>query len=317
MPRGTWNLEWLNHNSQRAYPLAEDATKADTTGVFELPDDFIVGLYLPVHGTATVNPEKFFVRSLAIFATGYNVAIAYDDDATSPTLVASANIPKNTHVENTSYALTGTNEFDDSIGKLVIGSLAAVDLVGEAQYYFDYDDGKLDSDVIRPMIRGISSIVLINGSEESAKLYGDIELQAGANIRLTPIIIDGRDPIIQIDAITGEGLVEECVCEDEPPEGPGIQRINGVPPTSGGDFTLLGDDCLTILPIIHGLQLKDMCSDPCCGCAELDAIVNDLEQFGEAARTLQNFVNRLEANVTTFHSNVLGSRLNDQGCINC
>tara|TARA_Y100001973_G_C5208056_1_gene343157 strand:+ start:1911 stop:2867 length:957 start_codon:yes stop_codon:yes gene_type:complete len=318
MPRGTWNLEWLNHNSQRSYPLAEDATKVDSSGTFEVPDNFIVELYFPVQGTMNVDPSKFFLRSIAIFASGYNIAIAYNDDATSPTIVSSVNIPKSTHTENTSYALAGTNDFDDSVGKIVIGKIDALELAGEAQYTFTYDDGKLDPDTIRPMIRGISSIVLINGTEESERLYGDIELQAGTNIRLTPIVYsDGSDPKIRIDAITGEGLVEDCVCDDEPDSGPGIRRINGVPPTASGDFTLLGDDCLEISPITHGLQLRDICSDPCCGCAELEAVVSDLERFGEAATTLRNFVNRLEAEVSQFHSVVLGSRLNDRGCLEC
>ena len=88
MPRGTWNLEWLNHNSQRAYPLAEDATKVDVTTDFTLPDDFIVGLYIPVQGTMNVDPSLFFLRSLAIFSTGYNLSIAYHNPAAAPTIVA-------------------------------------------------------------------------------------------------------------------------------------------------------------------------------------------------------------------------------------
>lgn len=317
MPRGTWNLEWLNHNSQRAYPLAEDSTRVDTTGSFTLPDDFIVGLYIPVQGTMAVDPSLFFLRSLAIFSTGYNISIGYHNSGSDHTTVASVNIAKSTHVENNSYALVGINEFDDTVGKIVIGSTAAIEAVGEAQYLFDYDDGKLDSDAVRPMIRGISSIVLRNGTEESERIYGDIELQAGTNIRLTPIILAGEDPTIRIDAITGEGLIEDCVCEEEPLTGPGVRRINGVPPTTSGDFTLLGDDCLEIEPISHGLQLKDICSDPCCGCEELEAVVSDLERFGEAATTLRNFVNRLESEVAQFHAVVLGSRLNDRGCLEC
>ena len=42
MPLSTWNLEWLNHNSQRNYPIADDATGYDETGTFKIPEDFIV-----------------------------------------------------------------------------------------------------------------------------------------------------------------------------------------------------------------------------------------------------------------------------------
>jgi len=296
--------------------VASDATKVDQTGQFSLPDDFLVGLYFPVHSSLTVDPSKFFLRSVAIFSTGYNVTIAYDDGTSSPPLVASANISKTAHVENTSYALAGSADFDDSVGKLVVGSTEGMDSAGAGQFIFDFDDGKLDPDVIRPMIRGVSSLTLVNGSNESDRLYGDIELVAGANIRLTPIVVSGQDPQIRIDAISGEGLIEECVCEGEDP-GICIKRINGVSPTVAGDFTLVGDDCLELETIAHGIQLKDVCSDPCCGCEELEAITRDLERFGDAATTLRNFVNRLEAEVNQFSAVVLGSRLGDRGCLEC
>jgi hypothetical protein len=317
MPRGTWNLEWLNHNSQRAYPLADDATKVDTGGSFTLPDDFIVGLYIPIHGSATIEPSLFFISSVSLFATGYNISISYYNSGAADWPVVSVNIPKSTHVENMSYALAGIGDFDDTVGKIVIGSLTALDLLAEAQYLFDYDGGKLDTDTIRPMIRGVSSLVLINGPDTSERLYGDIELQAGTNIRLTPVGVGTDTPTIRIDAITGEGLTEDCVCDTEPTTGPGIRKINGISPTTAGDFTIIGDDCLTISGITNGIQLGDVCSKPCCGCTELTAIVSDLERFGDNARTLEAFITRLDAEVTQFSATVLGSRLGDRGCVEC
>ena len=315
MPQGNWNLEWLNHNGQRAYPLAEDATKTDTTGSFEIPDSFLVGLYFPVHAGQNVVPEKFYVSSIAIFATGYNVAISYDDGSATPPLVAAANIAKSTHVENTSYALAGSGNFDDSIGKLVLGSLADIDDVGAGQYLFDYQGGKLDPDSIRPMLRGVSSISLVQGVEETEKIYGDVELVAGSNIRLTRTVATGIE-YIQIDAIQGEGLIEDCICEGDETATP-ILTINGIHPTAQGNFTLLGNNCMTIESINNGLAFNDVCSEPCCGCKELEAITNDLERFGDSATTLKNFINRLESQVNQMVSTVLGSRLNDQGCIEC
>ena len=43
MPLSQWNLEFLNHNAQRSYPLTDESTKTDTTNSFTIPDDFIVG----------------------------------------------------------------------------------------------------------------------------------------------------------------------------------------------------------------------------------------------------------------------------------
>jgi hypothetical protein len=315
MPRGTWNIEWLNHNSQRAYPLSDDATKQDTTTEFTLPDSFLLALYFPVHAGLAVQPEKFFLRSVSVFSTGYNIALGYDDGTNNPPIVASVNIAKSTHVENTSYALPGSGDYDDSVGKVIIGTLLDIDDAGAGQYFFNYADGKLDPDTIRPIIRGVSSITLVQGADESERIYGDIELVAGSNIRLTPIVV-GQNQQIRIDAIRGEGLNEDCICDGDEDAIP-ITTINGIPPTPQGNFTLLGSNCLEITAISNGLQLDDTCSEPCCGCKELEAITRDLDRFGDAALTLKNFINRLEAEVTQMSSVVLGSRLNDQGCLEC
>jgi hypothetical protein len=76
MPVGNWNLEWLNHNAQRAYPLADDATGPDETGAFKLPDNFLVELDLPVHAGLNVGPAGFFVLPSAAYAGGYGSSSA-------------------------------------------------------------------------------------------------------------------------------------------------------------------------------------------------------------------------------------------------
>lgn len=311
-----WNIEWLNANSQRSYPLADAATKTDTSGDFVLPDDFVLALYLPVHAGLEVAPDRFFLRAVAAYGAGYSLEIGYDDNGTANT-VGVAVIAKDSHTENQVYAVVGMGDFADTVGKIVIGRTESIDQQPAGRYVFTYAGGKLDQDCIRPIIRGISSIRVINGSETSEAITGHIVMAAGANIRLTPILIEGQDPTIRIDAISGEGLTETCVCSDEADAGPCIRVINDVPPTPAGKFTLLGNDCLEIDAIQNGLQLIDRCSAPCCGCQELAVITQDLSQFGDNARTLSTFLNRLETSVTQYNEVVLASRLSDRGCDAC
>jgi hypothetical protein len=181
---------------------------------------------------------------------------------------------------------------------------------------FSLENARIEPDCVRPIIRGVSSISVVTGIQQSEKMYGDIELVADTNIQLVPVIVSGQDPQIRISAIEGEGLAEECACDDEE-DSPPIRRINGIPPTAGGDFTLLGNTCLQIEGIQNGLKLVDSCSEPCCGCEELEAVTRDLEAFGSKARTLENFLVRLEGSVQEMNMTVLGSKLNDQGCIQC
>ncbi len=148
------------------------------------------------------------------------------------------------------------------------------------------------------------------------KLYGDIELRAGANMRISVNGAETSSPEIVFSAISGEGLNEVCACDDTSTTPP-IKFINGIPPLANGNFRMLGDDCLRVLPIQNGLQLEDVCSKPCCGCNELDALISEVTQFANGAATLQIFASTLSAEVTQMSQVVLGSRLGSNVCVDC
>jgi len=317
MPLGHWNVEWLNHNSQRSYPLADDASGLDDSGDFELPDDFIVELDLPVHAGMDVDPARFFIKHIGAYSTGYAVIVGYQPSAGDAITVASALIPRQTHARNTAYALGGIEPFDDTVGKLVIGKLDNIDEQPPGYWNFSLENARLEPDAVRPIIRGVSSVVCVNGDQRSLPLRGVLELQAGQNMQIIPILVSGQDPIIRFNAIDGEGTIDECVCEgDAAPTDP-IKRINGVAPTPTGDFNIIGTDCLQIEVIANGIRLVDKCSAPCCDCKDLERITRDLERLNSQAATVNDFVERLRDSVNTFDLIVLGSKLGDRGCVTC
>jgi hypothetical protein len=314
MPLGIWNLEWLNANSQRSYPLAEFSTKVDTTGTFTIPDSLILGLYLPIHSGIVAYPENFYIKSISVFATGLNVEIGYWDGATGIT-VASSTIAFSAHSEYKTYSLAGEGTFIDCFGKIVFGKLDELNSIPAGSYNFSFSAGQLDTDSIRPMIRGVSSVTLVNGAATSKRLQGDISFVAGANMSITAAGSAGNYSIT-FNAISGAGLTVDCNCIDDNDLAACIRTINGIKPDGGGNFTLVGDDCITLDNIDSGLKLNDVCSKPCCGCSELQAVTSDLARFGDAATSLTNFLNRLEGSVNRMNLTVLGSRLGDspQSC---
>lgn len=316
MPIGNWNLQWLNHNSQRSYPLTERATKTDTTSTVRIPDSFIVNLYFPVHAGLNVATDRFYVKALLVAPTGYNIALGYypeDEDASRPT-VGSVMVAAATHTPNMTYAIAGIDDFSDTIGQITIGKLDEIALLPAGLYTFDPEAGEIETDAIRPMIRGISSIRAINGVEVSERLYGDIEFVAGTNMRLDVSTIN-NEPRIIFNAISGLNLSEECEC-DENKTGECIRCINGV--CSGdGTFTIGGSACIQVTTNDGGITLTDTCALPCCGCEELDSLKTQIDRFNDGVSTLQNFVNRLSAEVTQMSLVVLGSRLGDSGCSQC
>jgi len=316
MPLGVWNLQWLNHNSQRSYPMADWASARDKTETIVIPDSFILALDFPVHAGLNVEPEKFYIQTLGIYPTGYSVVIGYDDGSAAPPVVANVNIARVSHTEYRSYALAGADTFDDSVGKIVIGKLDDIDKLPPGVYHFAPAATVLETDAIRPMIRGISSLTVVNGTDRSERLYGDIELVAGDNMRIVANLVESLAPQIVFNAIAGEGLNEECACDEEG-DGPCIKFINGIPPLPNGNFRMVGNKCLDIQPIEHGLLLNDICSEPCCGCDELEALIRQIDRFADGVITLQNFASTLGSEVTQMSQVVLGSRLGDQGCISC
>ncbi len=316
MPLGHWDIQWLNHNSQRSYPIVDWASSEDQTGTIRIPDSFILGMRFPVHAGLVVEPEKFYIQALGIYPNGYSIVIGYDDGSSSPPVVANVNISRINHQEYRTYALAGADDFDDSVGEIVIGKLDDIDLLPPGVYYFTPEAATLEVDAIKPIIRGISGLVVVNGSDQSERIYGDIELVAGDNMRIVANLVEGMSPQIVFSAISGEGLNEECACEEEG-VGPCLKFINGIPPLPDGNFRMVGNKCMDIQPILNGLKFADLCSEPCCGCEELEALTRQIDRFADGVLTLQNFANNVSSEVTQMNQVVLGSRLLDQGCIEC
>lgn len=307
MPIGNWNLQWLNHNSQRSYPLTEAATKTDITNTVTIPDNFIVGLYFPTHAGGDFLPANFFIKSLMIAPTGFAITLGYSDGISNID-VASANVVRGTHVPNRSYALGGIDEFDDSIGTIVLGVLDDIDRLAPGFYTFTPAGGAVEPDAIRPMLRAVQRLQILNNNEYSDPIYGHVTLVAGTNVRID-VQTSGNQTEIVFNAISGTNLNQDCLC-NVPPSGECIRCINGVC-SDDGTFTFAQDACVEISQITNGLSFTDTCASPCCGCSELDAINTQIDRFGDGVTTLQNFVTRLGSEVTQMSLVVLGSRFSD------
>ncbi len=301
-------LEWLNHNSVRNYPLTSDATAQDTSRSFTLPRDFIVGLYVSVHAGHDVQPFLFHLKSLLVDASGYSITVGYNGED-----VAAATIYRATHERYNTYVMGGLGDFRDAYGYVTIGQLDNIDLQPSGFFQFDLEDGRLEPDAIRPNIRSLSSIRVQSGGDLSDRIYGDIVLRAGRNVRIVPIVVAGQDPILQFDAISGEGLNTAPECSS-PEDDRVVKNINGVRPTADGEFFLQGSSCLEVEAIDNGLRLIDVCSEPCCGSEELKVITEAMERLAQQAATLERFVTRLESHASSMDQLVLGSKFGDRGC---
>jgi hypothetical protein len=298
------NEDWLNANSLRKYPLSEEATAKDESDSFSLPDDLIVDLIFPVHAMVSLDVSKFHVGSINIFGTGVTISLAHDG-----VFIGSISVDAASFTRNQTFFLAGTGDFSDSIGKIVIGSLETI-LKSAGSFVFSVDGGRLEPRVIVPGLRGVTSLIVQNGAELSPLLQDDVVLRAGRNIsfEVSPGVGDIPDEVI-VNAINGEGLNIPCDCDEDLPEGPPIRTINEIGPNAQGNFELLEDDCIKLEDRENGIQMRDECSKPCCGCSELDVINQDLQRLNDQVLTLIAFGQRLDGVTSNMQAVILASKI--------
>lgn len=312
-----WADEFLNQNSIRRYPLFEESDGVDVTGSFTIPDDFLVGLYFPVEGTLAIDPSRIFLREIGVFGSGFTLVLAYDAGTPEFTTVARAIVPRAGHVEYAVRWLSGVGSFGDSVGSVVIGRLTGIDSQPAGRYLFDPDSGRLDPDCVRATPKGLVglSVTAADGSL-TTRYTGNILLQAGSNIKFTVGALSGMTTL-RIDAITGEGLTDDCECTGGVDQVPAIRTISGVAPRPDGSIDLIGDSCLSVTALAAGIKLADLCSQPCVGCDDAAAFTAQLEHMRDQIRGMETFLDRLESVSEQFVQTVLGSKLGDSGCVAC
>lgn len=309
-----WNLEFLNHNSQRSYPLTENSSKTDLTGSFQITSDFMVGLDLTVPGELA-DHEKFYIKQLSVFPSGARVLFGYA--GTPTTEIAYSPVSFQNFQRNQTFPIFGLGEFEDIQGKLTIGRIAGVASQPGGIFNFDLEASRIEPTVVRNMLRGVSAIRIREANGSVSDWYtGHIELAAGANVRLD--VAEQLDRVvITVNAIPGEGTLLSDLCDGEADLGPCISTINGIRPTPNGNFILNADECIGIDPVDHGLVISNTCAEACCSCPELEIITRDLERLHSERIALTHYITTLSSYTTTFYSLVLSSRFGDNSCINC
>lgn len=291
------NVEWLNQNSLRAYPLSETASRQDVSASYTLPDNFLVDMVLPVNAALDYDPSSFFVSKVNVFGIGVTVDISYWDGATA-TLVGSLTINAETFTHNETFLLQGTGSFEGVLGKIVVGTLDTL-LQRPGSYDFDVSGGRIEACVIVPDLRGVSGFRIVVDENDAGILnQGDIAFEPGDNFRIT-VSDFGGVKVLTFSAISGEGTIADCACEGEVAAQEPIRTINGVPPDANGNITILGDDCLRIEPKagVNALALTDSCSKPCCGCSELAVLVEDQKRMRDQVQSMENLMSKMESNL--------------------
>ena len=298
---GFWNAEWPNVNAQRKYPFSQDATL--TVGDFTIPNDLVVDFLLPVNTAVApaVDLSKFHLSQLGIFSNGFTFSFAYDGEP-----FAVLNVPLAGFTEYSTYKVQGTGQFFDSQGWITIGRINNA-LQFPGAWSFDVDAGRLHPMTIRPDLRSLSSLSVVNVDDVSAPITGDVAFQAGTNFRFR-VDVSGDTPKIIFDAISGADLEENCECSNIDEDAPCIRKINGVSPNDAGDIQLIGSTCVSISAGPSMLIINDECSEPCCDCRELVVVTDTLDSMLNQMITLEPVGQKLDEVLTATRVNLYSSK---------
>lgn len=315
-----WNVEWPNVNASRKYPLAIDASMTDVNGDFVLPNDLIVDFVLPVHTALDpeVDPTKFHVAQVGVFSAGVVISFGYDGE-----IFGTVNIPSSGFEKYSTYVVTGAGMMLDSRGWVTIGDLTDT-LASAGAWTFDVDGGRLHPMTIRPDLRAVTSIVVVDAAGESTPVVGDIEFVAGNNFKFRVEKKEDfpdefpprtRDRII-FDAIDNSDFSEECVCNNIDEAAPCIRTVNGVSPDSSGNVRLrAGSSCLEIDNTSpNTITISDKCSEPCCDCRELDVVISAIETVTSQVIEIEAAVAKLDREVGATQASLLSSKTTGLPC---
>jgi hypothetical protein len=272
--------EWLNQNAYRAYPFAEDTRRVSITTQVTVPDYLFVDYILTVAGDATLAVR---MEQLA-FVAGFLTCVFVDQ---SGSRVCTLAVDTNTHETNQSYALTGQDTHEDCRGKAVLGDLTNLrqDLPDGA---YTFEQAVLETSTVRPDIRGVRSLQTASGDVVSEYIYGHVRLIEGSNVRLTYLPTCNG---IRIDAISGAGFNEQCECDEQYQLPDCVRRINGI---NADDVEIVGDGkCVDVSVSGNQIMITDTCSQPCCGCPELEFITTHLDLLQATVQRVEDYADVL------------------------
>jgi hypothetical protein len=304
MPQ-SWNMEWLNSNAERAFPFKEDVSLRDDNQVIRVPNRLIVDLVFVVPAGTSY---RYYLKSLMYSGTHINLVMADEAGET----VSSVTVALANHSRNAAYTMSGEGNFSGAVGRIALGDLGNLtNDLPPGVYSFTLDTAEFELRTVRPDLRAVHSLSAISADGTvTDDITGIVQLIAGSNVRLTYVApVDGNPAGIRIDATGNADYEEDCGCDSKVIPLDPIRSINGVGanPSSGRLDLVSMTPCLTISVSGDSVVLTDNCSQPCCGCPELEFLTERLKLLDDTVAKIETFQAELDERERLFYQGVLAS----------
>ena len=281
---GVTNQEFLQHNSNRSYPLSEQTTKLSGEG-FTIPNNFLVAAKIVVNATPEqVNISNFYIGRLIVYNGGIRIDICYQDNNKS--IRVGVVTAADTDRYNVTFPIIGvhTKDFLHGLaGHITIGTFDQIKY-NLGDYPFDVVGGRFDVDVVQYSTAAVTSVTVEANGITYQPIRGDIKIVAGKNINIHPESEEGHT-VLRISRQSSDTELR-CRC---------IKTINEVTPDKDGNIELVSaSPCLKITEETAKLNITETCCEPCCECEELAMITNGIQSLVQAHTDIRLYQHKLE-----------------------
>ena len=272
------NLDFLNLNSLRNYPIKDDLSRVSNDGLLTIPNTLIVDLVLssPSNDLLTLYISRVsYNSSNLLIEISANTIGVFGTFQTSLPLVD----------DNIDIVMTAGSLFPLATGIITIGSTDDLANLPVGDFEFGLTNTALLMRVYGPGSQGINYLSFTDTKGNNSVLTGYIQLIGNSNIQFR-----GTGGSIYIDAGENLGLNKDCASANVP-----ITSINGIPADASGNFTLIPQACVGIDIAQAGLVISDSCGQPCLGCSEINTLTTQVNGLESSIIDIKAFAQNLQA----------------------
>jgi hypothetical protein len=304
--------EWLNANTLRNYPLKENASRTDISGNFTIPNDLLVSAQ--INFSRDYVGGSFFVSKIVTSENSVRIVVSFNPEEENSVSreIGAVTIGVPSFSQFSYYSFNGQGDDFSVLGSLGIGNVSSIINEGIGEFLFEPDSTPFEVNALFVSVPALKTVEIYNSNDQLLHRATEIlKLKEGDNIKLE-YISSPNDPYgsIKISAVNPDDLVEPEQCENATEIlPPCIRKINGVSPNSSGTIFLWGSECIEVedRPNFNALEISDPCSESCCGCVELQALTEALEQLKLQEEAIRNLINSTQGQQSEFLANIISN----------
>lgn len=282
------NLDFLNLNTLRNYPIKDGAACISTDDLFKLPNDLIADITIAAPATDIV---QLYISKVVNSSESISLELSNVDNSE---VVGTFFIAFTGFEVYGDYAMTASVNYPGALGRLTAGYIKDIKGQPSGEFLFAPTATPLLYRTFIPAALGVNYVSFTDTKGNEVHLTGNVRLHAENNLRFRTSTT-AEETVVILDAGNGLGLNKDC---DEDLLVPPIKTINGILPDSTGDFHLITEDCVSITPIEAGLLISDSCGKPCLGCNELGTLTSRAISVENELLKIRDYVTNLENLIT-------------------